>query len=271
MELEVLSEKFNGLIPINDLLIGVDVSNWLGIQKWEIPISPQMTGTVRGNFPSDIPKTDQERCQNLVREISFSILKNQRFEITEKLEGSSMTCFIRPGEDGFGVCSRNLSLKEGGGENTCFWKVARKLDIENKMREVQKTSKYPFTGGFAIQGELVGPGIQDNIYKLSDDHDFFVFDVYDIQDGRYLNSKERIELIKEMGLKHVPVLFDSDGGVTLAEIGVKDVFDIISFADGVSVLNTNTAREGVVFKCVDGGMTFKSISNKYLMDGKNKS
>ena len=39
-----------------------DVSEFLGILKWEAPIPAQLAGQVKGNFPSFIPKTDQERC-----------------------------------------------------------------------------------------------------------------------------------------------------------------------------------------------------------------
>lgn len=238
-------------------LIGEDVSSWLGIQKWEMPISPQMVGQVRGSFPFSIPKTDQERCQNLVNEIRAASEMNRVFEITEKFEGSSMTCFLYENGE-FGVCSRNLSLKEG--DNT-FWKVAIKYDIENKMKAVQ--NKYP---SFAIQGELVGPGIQKNIYGLNE-HRFFVFDVYDIKESRYLTPKERKELIiEEMGLEHVPILYES---MMLSSFGYQTVIEnIISFADGFSDLKKDQLREGIVFKCVDGGMTFKAISNSYLLKEK---
>jgi hypothetical protein len=40
--------------------------------------------------------------------------------------------------------------------------------------------------------------------------------------------------------------------------------EIILGADGKSQLNPKQDREGIVFKQVDGGMTFKAISNQYL-------
>jgi hypothetical protein len=42
--------------------VGQDVSEMLGIIKYEAPISAQLRGMVKGNFPSFIPKTDEERC-----------------------------------------------------------------------------------------------------------------------------------------------------------------------------------------------------------------
>jgi RNA ligase (TIGR02306 family) len=222
-----------------------------------MPINAQLAGMARGNFPSQIPKTDQERAQNLKHEIAQAIANGLQFEITEKLEGSSMTVYLINGE--FGVCSRNLDLKEEGG--TTFWEVARRDNIEAKMRAV------PTGGDFAIQGELIGPGIQGNIYKLSKP-EFRVFDVYNISGGFYMNPDGRQELIKNMGLLHVPVMaYTADLYDTL---GLKNVEDIIKFADAQSVMGDITGpwREGIVFKQVDGGMTFKAISNSYLLGEK---
>lgn len=52
------------LVPINknELFEGMDVSDILGIIKYEPPIAPQLAGLIKGNFPSRIPKTDEERC-----------------------------------------------------------------------------------------------------------------------------------------------------------------------------------------------------------------
>jgi RNA ligase (TIGR02306 family) len=238
---------------IDSLLIeGLDVTLPLGIVKWEKPVPAQLAGLIRGNFPTAIPKTDQERCQNLVKEIHAAIEADLTFEVTEKLEGSSMTCYLIDGE--FGVCSRNLDLKRD--ENNSFWATAIRDDIEAKMRAVGPNPGEDW--GFAIQGECVGPGIQGNIYKLSRT-EFFVFDVYDIKRGEYLKPDERRCLIATMGLKHAPVL--------TTERPLSPVAMLLDWADGKSVLG-DTLREGIVFKQVDGGMSFKAISNKYLMGEK---
>jgi RNA ligase (TIGR02306 family) len=238
---------------IDSLLFeGLDVTLPLGIVKWEKPVPAQLAGLIRGNFPTVIPKTDQERCQNLVKEIHAAIEAGLTFEVTEKLEGSSMTCYLIDGE--FGVCSRNLDLKRD--ENNSFWATAIRDDIEAKMRAVGPNPGEDW-GGFAIQGELIGPGIQGNIYKLSRT-EFFVFDVYDIKRGEYLKPDERRSLIEAMGLKHAPVLSTER---TLAPVAM-----MLDWADGKSVLG-DTLREGIVFKQVDGGMSLKAISNKYLLKG----
>jgi RNA ligase (TIGR02306 family) len=40
----------------------MDVSDLLNIHKYEPPMSTQLAGMAKGNFPSFIPKTDEERC-----------------------------------------------------------------------------------------------------------------------------------------------------------------------------------------------------------------
>ena len=228
-----------------------DVSEVLGILKYEAPVPAQLAGLVKGNFPSQIRKTDQERIQNLKKQIAAAAASGLQFEITEKLEGSSMTVYQIKGE--FGVCSRNLDLKRD--ENNTFWSVAIRDGIEAEMKAVDEH------WDFAIQGELVGPGIQGNIYKLSKP-EFRVFDVYNIQSGGYLDPEYRRELIGRMGLLHVPFIsVDKD-------LGVGSIDEILQWAEDISMLNPTVQREGIVFKQIDGDMTFKAISNKYLLGEK---
>jgi RNA ligase (TIGR02306 family) len=242
-----------GVFDVNAVLEeGTDVSELLNIVKWEKPMNAQLAGVARGNFPSLIPKTDQERVQNLVKEIAVAAGRGAEFEVTEKLEGSSMTCYLIDGE--FGVCSRNLDLKRD--ENNTFWKVAIEEGIEEKMRNAPIGE-----GGFAIQGELIGPGIQGNIYKLSKP-EFRVFDIYRIDEGKYVNPANRLKLVEIMGLKHVPVLATNADLVTCQ----GKVEHVLECAEGPSELNDKQEREGIVLKEVNGGMTFKAISNTYLIN-----
>lgn len=129
-----------------------------------------------------------------------------------------------------------------------FWRAAIKYDVENIMRQNNLQ-------GYAIQAELLGPGIQANIYQLNG-VEFYVFDVYSVKQARYLYPTERRELIATLGLNQVPIVCESTTLGTMEEI--------IALADGTSMLY-NTLREGIVFKQLDGDMTFKSISQQYLI------
>lgn len=239
-----LLDRFQNLVEIIE---GQDVSELLNIQKWEPEIPAQLAGVTKGLFPSFIQKTDQERVQNLVQVIAEAA-RYMRFEVTEKLEGSSMTVFMHDGE--FGVCSRNLELKFS--ESNAFWAAAIKYDIENKLRLIGLND-------IAIQGELIGPGIQGNIYNLTSP-EFHVFDIYDIRKGEYLSPQLRRDVVAMLQLNHVPVIMSD---VMLPSGNVQD---ILAMAEGKSVLNGKQEREGIVFKSVIGGITFKAISNKYLIN-----
>ena len=222
-----------------------DVSEELNIQKWEAPVNPQLAGQVKGNFPSRIPKTDQERVQNLSKELEQ--YADQVFEVTEKLEGSSMTCYMIDGE--FGVCSRNMDLKRD--ENNTFWRVAIEQGIENKMRTLASDN-------YAIQGELIGPGIQGNIYNLNK-HTFRVFDIYDIDAGEYVFPETRHQIVEALGLTHVPLI---------GFLAIQANMDyLLETAEGKSLLNDKQEREGLVYKAAQGQFSFKAISNKYLLKG----
>lgn len=228
------------------VLEGEDVSEKLGIVKWEKPINAQLAGVCKGNFPSLIPKTDQERVQNIKKELAAAHC--ELFEVTEKLEGSSMTVYRIDGE--FGVCSRNMDLKRD--ENNSFWKTAIFLDIENKMIALEMDN-------VALQGELIGPGVQGNIYGLTQ-LEFHVFDIYSIKDGEYVTPQHRWDVVGKLGLSHVPVLDDMF-------VMTDSIDELLALAEGASRL-ANVEREGLVFKHLEGGMSFKAISNKYLLGEK---
>ena len=226
-----------------------DVTEVLGVQKWEPTLPACLAGDAKGLFPSCIPKTDQERIQNM----QFEDLLEGKYEITEKLHGSSMTVLL-DSDGNFEVCSRNLSLKEQ--EHNAYWMVANKYNLKQKMIE------HGFLG-YAIQGELCGAGINGNQYNL--DLDLFVFDVLKEQDSvyTYLSANERTELCAKLGLKHVPVL----GHRSIAEVGY-DTESLLLNAEGKSMLN-GSEREGLVFKHLSNPeYSFKVISTKWLIKNK---
>lgn len=237
------------------LFEGLDVSAPLNIQKWEAPIPAKLAGVMKGNFPSFLNKTDQERVQNLTEEIQYYTEQGFQFEITEKLDGSSMTVYVNGPEES-GVCSRNIDLKQT--EDNSFWKVAIRENLIEKLRGL--TEDY---GYYAIQGELIGEGVQGNKYNIKG-QDFYLFDVYDIRKGEYLKPVERRAFANVLGIKHVPVL----QGCGDKDLGVGDIQELLVWAEGKSLLNPKVEREGIVFKCLTNEVSFKAISNKWLIKEK---
>ena len=235
----------------SELFEGLDVSFPLGITKYDAPIPAQLAGEVKGLFPSWIQKTDQERVQNLKEEFDYWLKEQHVWEVTEKLDGSSMTVYLRDGE--FGVCSRNLELKPN--ETNSLWKVAVRADLELKLRQANRN--------LALQGELIGEGIQGNPYKMKG-QEFFLFDIYDIDANKYLTPAERNAFVEEHDIKHVPVI--AFGAELWDTLGINSIDGILKFAEGKSVMGMiGCEREGLVFKSTAMQCSFKAISNKFLL------
>jgi len=229
----------------SQLFEGLDVSLPLNILKWERPMNAQLAGMARGNFPSLVPKTDQPRIQNLTRE--FADYQLDTWSITEKLDGSSCTFYL-DADDVFHVCSRNLDLKED--EANSFWKVARKFNIEDIMRR-------NFMKGMAIQGEMIGEGIQGNQYKVF--LDFYVYDMYNTATGQYILPVQLKAACEKLGLKHVPIINENTSLVG------ETIDSILAQAEGKSVLNGSN-REGLVWKSnTVHDCSWKSISTSWLL------
>lgn len=281
-----------------------DLTELIGVEKYEAPIPAQLSGDVVGVFPSFIEKSDQERIQNLFDKYTqkyldnneeiiekltqlggyeqrIEELKNNRiinpiidleFEATTKLDGSSMTCFVvNPHKYStknivkeleknnnmnvyFGVCSKNLELKEN--ENNTYWKVANR-DIKEKLIQFfEETGR-----NIALQGELMGEGIQGNREKIKG-QEFFCYNIWDIDKQRFLTKDERKEILINLKIKEVPFL-----ETLKVFVKFKNVEEILKYAEGKSL--NHDIREGVVFKSttlVNGKtISFKAISNKYLL------
>lgn len=233
------------LLPESNFEIGQDVTEMLGIQKYEPPIPAQLVGEIVGYFPSFIKKTDEERVQNLP---DLSFFEKRDWYISEKLDGTSCTIFFNKGE--FGVCSRNLQLKED--LNNTYWKIAKKYSLKEKMQILNDSEET----NFAIQGEIVGEGIQGNKYNIKG-QDFFVFNIFDIDIQEYVSKDDMEYIAGQLGLKIVP---------RVNEILVDfNVDSLLKMADGKSVLNKDTWREGLVFVSdYPNRVSFKVISNKFL-------
>ena len=235
-----------------NLTPGLEVSGALGIVKYEKPIPECLLGIARGYLPSRVPSTDQERIQNLALELALWQAEATAWEITEKLEGESCTFAYAEGE--VHVCSRQLSFIDS--PESDHWRLAHELDIPNKLKALGRE--------LALQGEMVGHGIEGNHYDFRQGvRSFFLYDVYDIQEGRYFSSEERVRLARELNIAHVPVI-DAHFVLT-ATLGMDALLEM---ADGQSALIAK-AREGFVFKALSGKVSFKAISNKYLLKKKD--
>ncbi len=296
----VISQGFvmplSALPQVTDTTVGTDVTEVLCIEKWEAQLAASLVGQAEGLFPSWLCKSDQNRFQNILSEVfgyedqvipandvhpeivrKAEADRDQRYEVTIKLDGSSMTAFAvsvdDKNEDGTkadttsiktGVCSRNLELKvnEANAGNSFV-----KMFMDAKIDEILTSYKKMTGCDIALQGELMGNGIQGN-QEMLNKNKWFIFDVYLPFERRYALPVERrliMDQLYTLGLdpelvSHVPVLHER---ATLQELGITDTASMLKFAEGPS-LNAKS-REGVVFKAVDRQFSFKAISNAWLL------
>tara|TARA_A100001391_G_scaffold55951_1_gene34203 strand:- start:724 stop:1722 length:999 start_codon:yes stop_codon:yes gene_type:complete len=224
--------------------VGEDVTVELGIVKYDAPIPACLGGDVIGAFPEFIEKTDEERIQNLASD--FESYRDRTFYVSEKIDGTSFTAFMKDGE--FGVCGRNWQLAEDA--TNSHWRVVRALNLQARLVGLGRS--------IAVQGELVGPGIQKNRYGLKEPT-VFVFNVYDIDASAYVEKSEMEAICGQLGLLIVP---------PLGEMTIQESLDaMLELAEGKSVLNPKTQREGLVWVSGSGDdrVSFKTISNKFLV------
>lgn len=270
------------------LIEGSDLTEILGVWKFE-PVPQRIkkggvnqTPTKERTFPYFLRKTDQARLQNHMG--YFTEFEHSPFEITFKKDGSSMQIwnnenahsvpkgcikkgligklrrklellylkvrdkFIRPHT--FGVCSRKVNLAEGDNN---FWNTANKIGV----RELLKGKNV------SLQGELCGPSIQSNHEKLND-YQFFLFDIFDIEEQQYLLPQERKLWLEENDprglITHIPIR-ESSLPIFESKTSIKDLIDYVDTKNDAGVIS-----EGCVFKhTFIRGLSFKLVNNKYLL------
>jgi RNA ligase (TIGR02306 family) len=235
-----------------------DLTELFGVTLWELP-DKGIQGSSKGNFPGFFPKTDQERIQNLSRWNEKWLEEKHVFEVTEKLDGSSMSVYYRrgmgdPDDSGsllLGVCSRNVDLIREEGNN--FWDTAEREELLNKVMGMS----HAMDKDLVLQGELVGESIQGNRYQLKG-HTFYLYDVYNITDQVFLLPAERQRLARAWKIQHVPFI-NAETTMPMKEL--------LSSVDESSRLYPKVIQEGVVYKSmVEHDRSFKVISNAYLLE-----
>jgi RNA ligase (TIGR02306 family) len=229
-----------------------NVTKVLGVKKHDPTVrGPGFdAGQFLGTFPSFIPKTDEIRLQSAMALLHE--MKEHPFYISVKCDGSSGTFYKLDGE--FFACSRNRTVKPG---DNAFWEVAKKYSLPDQLPE-----------GFAIQGEVCGPGIQKNRLELKE-KDLFVFNVFDIKAGVFLDFSQMQVFCETHELRTVPI-------VQVVVNPDKFNYELSSWLDLAKGFyeGTKNRREGIVVRPLintrsnrlhGGRLSFKVINNDYLL------
>lgn len=230
---------------------GADLTEFLGITKWEEPIPVHMAGQLRAEPGEFVKYTDIENYKNFP-----DVFENGELVIiTEKLHGSSLRVLNLNGEIHVGSHRRNLQYDS----KNLYWRAVELLDLKNKLNP-----------GEQVFGEIVGPGVQDLTYgKKNGEIGVYIFDF--MRDGKYLDFEEFLKVTEERNLPRVPTIFyRNDIIVNPIHIWNKT---LVGYADGVSYLNPDQIREGIIIKPVKEGYSeklsgrkiIKVISDSYLL------
>ena len=260
--------KFRGqisqglLLPVSafpaipaDAEVGTDVTELLGVKKWEIEERITTGGTMIGTLPYDIPHTDETRVQaepELIQ--AFAGLP---YYISTKMDGSSHSVGID--ENGFHVTGHNYEYKDDG--KSPFYELVKSMDLQAKMEAFAADNKL---SAFTIQGELCAPGIQKNRLKLTKPV-WYVFTIR--ENGKRVGLTRMLELCEKLRLESVPI----------EEIGTDlpakypTVEALLSRADGD--YPRGGKKEGIVIRptepvyceLISGALSMKVVSNKYLL------
>lgn len=253
---------------IDPLIEGEDLTEILGIEKYEPPVSNGSLGeTISHEWY--VPKTDEERIQVCADNVLPEYIGKTDWYASIKLDGTSCTAGLF--EDAFLIGGRNQFYKD---ENMYTTTVRKYGDIEKHLRDYQKlTGKY-----IVFQGELCGPGIQSNKLGLKE-KEWYIFNVF-ISDTGKMDSYEKVDLLRmlnfcdDFGLKHVPIIehdykFSFDGYSNNDEIvnGLLNYVDNIKYRTYFEDAAPSQIAEGLVFRKNDMTNSFKVISNKFLLKG----
>jgi RNA ligase (TIGR02306 family) len=249
---------------------GDDVTEELGITKYEPPVPTNMSGEL---YPAGYERCMRYDIENFKRYPDV-LAHNEEVVFTEKLHGTWCQLGVLPealaGEHGrLVVTSKGLGAKglaflpeAESNANNLYLRVARALDIVTRVGDREEP--------LFILGEVFGSGVQDLSYGANAGQDdtlgFRVFDVYEGSpgQGRYLNDAELDDFCSEHELERVPVLYR---GPFSREVMLEwtDGKESVS-GDGLHI------REGIVIRpSVErrddriGRVQLKSVSEDYLL------
>ena len=230
---------------------GDDVTEILGVTKYDpAPLDPSQNAAP---FPGWIVKTDEERIQTCPELIDpEQIAENQLYMATEKLDGCSATYYLNLNsiDHPFGVCSRGQEIVNP--DQSVYWRMASTLKVRQILENLASRHQ---VSQVVLQGEIIGEGVQKNKYKIKG-LDFYAFNL--LLNGQKHNALEINQLLADLNLKAVPVLSEN---FVLPSV----IADLIKLAEGFSLLNPQTHREGLIIRSYNHRVSFKAINPQFLL------
>ena len=235
--------------------IGTDVTELLGVKKWEIEERVTTGGTAIGTLPYDIPHTDETRVQE--EPALIQAFAGLEYYISTKMDGSSHSIGID--ENGFHVTGHNYEYKDDG--TSSFYELVKARGYREKMEAFAKKENLTT---FTVQGELCAPGIQQNRLRLIKP-EWYVFTIR--ENGKRVGLRRMLEICDLLGFEHVPI---EEVGMDLPS-KYPTVEALLARADGD--YPKGGKKEGIVVRptepvfcpLISASLSMKIVSNKYLL------
>lgn len=242
---------------------GDDVTSSLPLKKYVPPMEMSIYESETKDkaslpFPTFVPRTDEERIQNMPSVTERLI--GQPVIITRKEDGTSITLCYCNGT--FIICTRNNAIDrklEPTPNTRPYLDIAKKHDLEAKLKAMVGESV-----NIAIQAELVGPKINGGKVKVKE-NELRVYNVWDIENMCYLPWEKVTDICAKLELKTVPLVYagpyKSDWNVaTLLTMAEDTKLDYVpgSPAEGIVVKTNHTGKERP-------RVSFKVISRRFLL------
>lgn len=234
------------IMPISDLTsglaVGSEISELVGVGKYEAAIPEEMLGLACGTFPSFIPKTSEPNFQAVPSLVEA--LRGYDYYSTIKVDGESGTIYWKDGR--LHCCGRYYEYNDF--PNVPVWRIARKYDfarIEDRYEN------------YAFQFEMVGPGTAKNVLGLKD-IEMRLFSIYDMQVHEYLDMYQMFDIVSTLHLPSVSIVtsgyaFHPDSDEEIRRMAKQKYPNGIE-AEGVvirSVLPMRVNNEFVSFKVLN--------------------
>ncbi len=242
-------------LNLKDVFEGQDVTSEMGIIQYQDEIPVELLGKAKGYMPAQIPKSGIYRVQTM-QDVLDKYKGTLCYE-TEKLDGESITFYLKDGE--FGVCSKEVDFFETS--DSLHWKMAKQYNIEEKLRFTQQQSSN-VGYNYSMQGEIIGEGIKKNKYKIKGQK-VLLYNMFNIDKHRYLNYDEFVRATTALDLERVPVINDK-------LVLPSDINELVALSNGRSMI-CDTKREGIVItplieiNDIIGRVIFKVISPEFLI------
>lgn len=219
-----------------NLTPGADLTELLGVTKYDPPPVPSHWGNLKP-LPPYVHTYDIESAQNFT-DIADLLMDIPCF-ITEKLEGSHWSATLYADGE-MAVCQRNFRILPVEGGEHDWHKVLRTQGLSETLHKLLDDLKtQQAVEVITLRGEILGPGIQGNIYNLKD-HFVRVFDIEINQ--KPMEAARFLEWTTAYGIEVVPVL-----GTNVFLREWLDGKTLKEASNGQSAL-AGHLREGIVIK-----------------------